>query len=221
LIVVVEDDVNIASLVSAYLTKAGFRVQTVSSGEAALSESLVQKASLYVLDISLEGDLDGFQVLRQLRARSATPVLILSARHEELDKLLGLELGADDYVTKPFSPRELVARMRAIMRRAKEPPQEEGVLEVGQIRIDAASRQVWVGQELVPLTMKEYDLLHFLATNKGVALSRQKILANVWGPEWVGDDRTVDVHVRQLRKKLGPALKLTTVWGVGYRLEDD
>jgi DNA-binding response OmpR family regulator len=145
-------------------------------------------------------------------------VLFLTARDDEIDRVLGLELGADDYVTKPFSPRELVARVKAILRRSEGGTDEAMLLSVGDVVVDMARREVRVNDEPIALATREFDLLAHLARHRGVALSRQQLLDSVWGVDWYGDDRTVDVHVRQLRKKLGPDLPLTTVWGVGYRL---
>jgi DNA-binding response OmpR family regulator len=164
--------------------------------------------------------MDGLEVFRVLRATSDVPVIILTARDSEVDRILGLELGADDYVTKPFSPRELVARIRAILRRS-EPAARTGagaILLVGEVQVDLHRHEVRSGGQVVALAAREFDLLAYLAENEGLVLSRRQLLDGVWGPDWVGDDRTVDVHVRQLRKKLGGALPLTTVWGVGYRL---
>jgi DNA-binding response OmpR family regulator len=147
---------------------------------------------------------------------------MLTARDDELDRVLGLELGADDYVTKPFSPRELVARVRAILRRAAsahDARAEAVVHDLGEVVVDTGRREALVGGTAVALTAREFDLLAYLAANRGLALSRRQLLDGVWGADWYGDDRTVDVHVRQLRKKLGEALALTTVWGVGYRLD--
>ena len=165
--------------------------------------------------------IDGFEVVRRVRTHSSMPVLFLTARDGEIDRVLGLELGADDYVTKPFSPRELVARVRAILRRgqldAVRPPTT--AIDVGEgIVVDTARREVTVGGSAVALATREFDLLAHLARNQGVALSRPQLLDAVWGPDWYGDDRTVDVHVRQLRKKIGEDLPLATVWGIGYRL---
>jgi DNA-binding response OmpR family regulator len=164
--------------------------------------------------------MDGLEVFRALRATSDVPVVILTARDSEVDRILGLELGADDYVTKPFSPRELVARIRAILRRS-EPATRSGpgaILLVGEVEVDLNRHEVRSAGEVVALAAREFDLLAYLAENEGLVLSRRQLLDGVWGPDWIGDDRTVDVHVRQLRKKLGGALPLTTVWGVGYRL---
>ncbi len=224
-VVVIEDDPHIADLVELYLRRDGFRVLQAADGSAGLAVVERERPVLVVLDIGLPGDLDGFDVCRRLTGgapsgRPAVPVLVLSARDDEVDRVLGLELGADDYVTKPFSPRELVARVRAILRRAAT-GQDSGhppVLGVGGVSVDTARREASVSGVPVALTAREFDLLAHLAANTGLALSRRQLLDAVWGQGWVGDERTVDVHVRQLRKKLGAALPLATVWGVGYRL---
>jgi DNA-binding response OmpR family regulator len=217
-IVVIEDDPHIADLVDMYLRREGFRVIQAASGETGLAAAGREQPRLVVLDVGLPGRLDGFEVCRRLRAAGPVPILMLTARGEEVDRVLGLELGADDYVTKPFSPRELAARVKAIIRRAEGPPPSRQVLTAGAVEVDAGRREARVGADIVALATREFDLLLFLAQNAGLALSRQQILDGVWGADWYGDERTVDVHVRQLRKKLGDALPLTTVWGVGYRL---
>jgi DNA-binding response OmpR family regulator len=217
-IVVIEDDANISDLVDMYLRREGFRVLQAVDGESGLATIEREKPRLAILDVGLPGAVDGFEVCRRLRARATVPVLMLSARDGEIDRVLGLELGADDYVTKPFSPRELVARVKAVLRRVDGPREQPDVLPVGQIEVDAGRREARVDGRIVPLATKEFDLLHFLARNTGLALSRQQLLDGVWGPGWYGDERTVDAHVRQLRKKLGDALPLATVWGIGYRL---
>jgi DNA-binding response OmpR family regulator len=217
-IVVIEDDANISDLVDMYLRREGFRVLQAVDGESGLAAIERERPRLAILDVGLPGAVDGFEVCRRLRARATVPVLMLSARDGEIDRVLGLELGADDYVTKPFSPRELVARVKAVLRRVDGPREQPGVLPVGQIEVDAGRREARVDGRIVPLATKEFDLLHFLARNTGLALSRQQLLDGVWGPGWYGDERTVDAHVRQLRKKLGDALPLATVWGIGYRL---
>jgi DNA-binding response OmpR family regulator len=219
-IVVVEDDPNIADLVDLYLRREGFRVIQATDGAAGLAAVAREKPRMAILDIGLPGDIDGLEVCRRVRAGGGTPVLMLTARDGEIDRVLGLELGADDYVTKPFSHRELVARVRAILRRVDGPPRETPqVLSVGQVEIDTGRREATVAGRVVPLATREFDLLQFLARNAGLALTRQQLLDGVWGAGWYGDERTVDVHVRQLRKKLADALPLTTVWGVGYRLD--
>jgi DNA-binding response OmpR family regulator len=219
-IVVVEDDANIADLVDMYLRREGYRVLQATEGERGLEVIDREKPRLVILDVGLPGGLDGLEVCRRLRATGAVPVLMLTARDAEIDRILGLEMGADDYVTKPFSPRELVARVKAILRRADGPPREvPDVLVAGGVAVDVGRREARVDGVVVPLATREFDLLRFLAENLGLALSRRQLLENVWGPDWYGDERTVDAHVRQLRKKLGDALPLATVWGVGYRLD--
>jgi DNA-binding response OmpR family regulator len=218
-IVVVEDDPNISDLVDMYLRREGFRVLQATDGEKGLEMVTRERPRLVILDVGLPGTIDGLDVCRRLRTEGAVPVLMLTARDGEVDRVLGLELGADDYVTKPFSPRELVARVKAILRRTEAPPREgPEVLLVGEIEVDTGRREARVGGQVVALATREFDLLRFLAENAGLALSRRQLLEGVWGPDWYGDDRTVDAHVRQLRKKLGAALPLATVWGVGYRL---
>ncbi len=231
-VVVIEDDHHISDLVAMYLRRDGFRV--LQADEAGPGLALVdrERPKLVIVDIGLPGDLDGFDVCRRLRNGSpppggaplgadprAVPVLILSARDDEVDRVLGLELGADDYVTKPFSARELVARVHAILRRTEAPAVgPDPLVTLGAIEVDTRRREVRRSGDVVPLATREFDLLAFLTGNLGLALSRRQLLNGVWGDDWYGDERTVDVHVRQLRKKLGPDLPLATVWGVGYRL---
>ncbi len=221
-IVVVEDDPNIADLVELYLRREEFRVVQAATGEMALVAAERERPRLVILDVGLPGGIDGLEVCRRLRATSAVPVLMLTARDGEIDRILGLELGADDYVTKPFSPRELVARVKAILRRAELTRRAEDdpaeVVTVGRVEVDLGRHEVRVDGDVVGLATREFDLLAYLARNVGLALSRQQLLDGVWGPGWFGDERTVDVHVGQLRKKVGAALPLATVWGVGYRL---
>jgi len=218
-IVVIEDDQNISDLVALYLRREGFRVLQAPDGEQGLVYVDRDRPKLVVVDVGLPGELDGFDVCRRLRAAGDVPIVMLTARDDEVDRIVGLEFGADDYVTKPFSPRELVARVRAILRRAGSATRvEPTVVEVGDVVIDTGRREVRQGQSVVALTSREFDLLTYLALNMGLALSRRQLLDGVWGEGWYGDERTVDVHVRQLRKKLGDGLPLTTVWGVGYRL---
>jgi DNA-binding response OmpR family regulator len=219
-IVVVEDDPNISDLIDMYLRRDGHRVIRVADGEAGLSAVERERPRLVILDVGLPGSVDGFEVCRRLRASGSVPVMILTARGDEIDRVLGFELGADDYVTKPFSPREMTARVKAILRRAEARPQERpAVVVAGRVEVNVARRETRVDGRVVPLATREFDLLQFLTTNRGLALSRRQLLDGVWGPGWYGDDRTVDVHVGQLRKKLGDALPLVTVWGVGYRLD--
>ncbi len=218
-IIVIEDDPNIADLVDTYMRAAGFRVLLAPTGARGLELISQHGPALAILDIGLP-DIDGFDVCRRIREHSAMPVLFLTARDGEIDRVLGLELGADDYVTKPFSPREVVARVKAILRRGQPAAAADAtVLKVGDdFDIDLARREVRVKGQTVALATREFDLIAHLAHNQGIALSRQQLLDGVWGVDWYGDDRTVDVHVRQLRKKLGDDLPLATVWGIGYRL---
>ena len=219
-IVVVEDDHNIADLLELYLRREGYRVVQAETGEDGLAAVHDQRPRLVVLDIGLPGGIDGLEVCRRLRSTTDVPVIMLTARDEEVDRVLGLELGADDYVTKPFSPREVVARVKAILRRAEGSGREPAdVIAIGTVEVDAARREARVAGRPIALATREFDLLRYLAENRGLALSRQQLLDGVWGPGWYGDERTVDVHVRQLRKKLGDSLPLATVWGVGYRLD--
>ena len=216
-VIVIEDDPHIADLVDLYLRRDGFRVLLARDGEQGLALVAQEDPWIVILDVGLPGTRDGFAVCREIRARGALPVLFLTARDDEVDRVLGLELGADDYLVKPFSPRELVARVRAILRRTKEAPPPQEVVEIGDLQVDLRRREVRSAGAVVGLTTREFDLLAFLAHNVGLALSRQQLLNGVWGPDWYGDERTVDVHVAQLRKKLGPHIPLATVWGVGYR----
>jgi len=223
-IVVVEDDANIAALVELYLRDAGFRVSLATTGERALDLIRARPPVLVVLDVGLAGRLDGFDVATALRAGSQVPILMLTARDGEDDRLRGFEAGADDYLAKPFSPRELVLRVQAILRRAQGtgPAAANGpppVITAGLVEIDVERREARAEGRPVALATKEFDLLAHLGANRGRALSRQQLLDATWGADWVGDQRTVDVHVRQLRRKLGPGLPLATVWGVGYRLD--
>jgi two-component system, OmpR family, response regulator len=216
-IVVVDDEPNIADLVDLYLAREGFRVLKTDTGEAGLRAVNDHRPRIVVLDVGLP-DIDGLEVCKRLRAASQIPVIFLTARDSEVDRVLGLELGGDDYLTKPFSPAELVARVKAVLRRVDGGPAAE-VMQAGQVAIDAGRREVRVAGEPVDFTTKEFDLLRYLAERPGLALSRQQILDGVWGYDWYGDTRTVDVHIAQVRKKLGDTVEIKTVRGVGYRLE--
>ena len=216
-IVVVDDEPNIADLVDLYLAREGFRVLKTGTGEGGLQAVRDHRPRLVVLDVGLP-DVDGLEVCKRLRTTSQIPVIFLTARDSEVDRVLGLELGGDDYLTKPFSPAELVARVKAVLRRVDGGPASE-VMQVGDVAIDAGRREVRVAGEPVEFTTKEFDLLRYLAERPGLALSRQQILDGVWGYDWYGDARTVDVHIAQVRKKLGDAVQIKTVRGVGYRLE--
>jgi DNA-binding response OmpR family regulator len=218
-VVVIEDDANIADLLDLYLREAGYRVLLAPTGERGLDLVRERRPVLAIIDIGLPG-IDGFEVCRRIRGDNQLPILFLTARDGEIDRILGLELGADDYVTKPFSPREVVARVRAILRRGEAATRSAAnVVDIGEgMVINLARREVLVAGAPVALATREFDLLAHFAANQGIALSRQQLLDAVWGRDWYGDERTVDVHVRQLRLKLGRELPLATVWGVGYRL---
>jgi len=218
-VLVVEDEASIASFVSLYLKNAGYVVRTAATGSEALSQVAAQEPSLIVLDLMLP-DIDGIEVCRRIRKASDVPILMLTARDEDVDKIIGLEVGADDYLTKPFNPRELVARVKSILRRAA-PAREEresAQLRHGDLLIDAGRREVHVGEEEIQLAPKEFDLLWELLDHRGLVLTRDQLLERVWGYTFAGDTRTVDVHVRQLRRKLGEASPIVTVWGVGYKV---
>jgi DNA-binding response OmpR family regulator len=218
-VLVVEDEASIASFVAAYLKNAGYTVKTTPSGNEALRIVESDKPALVVLDLMLP-DLDGVEVCKRIRQHSDMPVLMLTARDEDVDKIIGLEVGADDYMTKPFNPRELVARVRAILRRsvthARE--RESAVIQHGDLVVDAGRREAKVGDTEVQLAPKEFDLLWELLDHRGLVLTRDQLLERVWGYTFAGDTRTVDVHVRQLRRKLGDASPIVTVWGVGYKV---
>jgi two-component system, OmpR family, alkaline phosphatase synthesis response regulator PhoP len=218
-VLVVEDEASIASFVAAYLKNAGYTVKTTPSGNEALRIVESDKPALVVLDLMLP-DLDGVEVCKRIRQHSDMPVLMLTARDEDVDKIIGLEVGADDYMTKPFNPRDLVARLRAILRRsvthARE--RESAVIQHGDLVVDAGRREAKVGDTEVQLAPKEFDLLWELLDHRGLVLTRDQLLERVWGYTFAGDTRTVDVHVRQLRRKLGDASPIVTVWGVGYKV---
>lgn len=225
-ILVVDDEEHIIELVELYLRKEGYRVVSAQDGDAAIEKFSVEKPDLLVLDIMLPGA-DGLDVLRQVRKTSRVPVIMLTARESEVDKVVGLELGADDYLTKPFSARELVARVKAVLRRAKPVEEElEPVLVRGSLTIDSSRRRVEVkGGGEVELTAKEFDLLYVMAANPGIVLTRDRLMEKVWGYEYMGDTRTVDVYIRHLREKLtddadNPRF-IETVRGVGYRFKGE
>jgi DNA-binding response OmpR family regulator len=215
-VMLVEDEQSIGALVRAYLERDGFQVVWVRSGEDALTEIARHPVRLAVLDVGLPG-IDGFEVCRRIRARSSLPIIMLTARDEEADRVAGLEVGADDYVAKPFSPRELVARVKAILRRA-EPRSQDDVLQAEDVVLWRGGREVEVSGARVELTGREFDLLAFLLENAGTVLSRDVLLDRVWGLEYPGETRTVDVHVGQLRKKLGRPALIETVRGFGYKV---
>ena len=219
-ILLVDDEPSIIQLARMYLERDGFRTGSVNDGEAALEAVARQVPALVVLDVMLP-KLDGFEVCRRLRAsQSDVPVLMLTARDEDIDKILGLELGADDYLTKPFNPRELVARVKAILRRGERKDSDLAKsVHVGDLTIDPARREVRLDAQSLELRTQEFDLLLTLAEHRGLVLSREQILQKAWGFDFYGQTRTVDVHVAHLRKKIeGSTVKIETVTGVGYKL---
>ncbi|MEW6172619.1 MAG: response regulator transcription factor [Bacillota bacterium] len=220
-VLVVDDEPRIRELLRKYLAAEGFEVGEAADGETALSEAVSGEWDLIVLDLMLPGR-DGRDVCRQIRKTQDVPVIMLTARGDEMDRVLGLELGADDYIVKPFSPREVVARIKAVLRRSKKYPGTEKQLEIGKIIIDPTARTVTVGTEPVPLTPKEFDLLLALGKAPGRAFRREELLNLIWGYDFYGDSRTVDTHITRLREKLGRAgapPMISTVWGIGYKLE--
>lgn len=218
-ILLIEDEDNIAEMLRGFFERDGFRFFHAPDGEDGLRRLKTRDVSAILLDLNLPG-MDGVEVCRKIRATSNVPIIMLTARDSEVDTVVGLELGADDYVTKPFSPRELLARVKAVLRRSEEAPTPQSAVDVGGFVVDSGRRRVTTpaGESVEP-TAREFDLLWYLAANRGLALSRSQILNAVWGYDYFGETRTVDVHVRQLRKKLD-GLPLVTVWGVGYRLGD-
>ena len=218
-IVVVEDEPSIADLLDVYLRREGYRVLIAATSDRGAELVAQESPRLVILDVGLPGSTDGLGLCRQIREAGSTPILMLTARDSEVDRVVGLELGADDYVTKPFSPREVVARVKAILRRSDGVPDVPAArLRHGALDIDVARREVTIDGGGVTLATREFDLLAYFLRHIGIVLSRQQLLDGVWGAGWYGDERTVDVHVRQLRRKLGDAFDLATVWGVGYRL---
>ncbi len=212
-VLVVEDDDAIAEPLAHGLQREGYAVTRVATGQAALDEP---DADLVLLDLGLP-DIDGYELCRRIRARATTPIIVITARSDEVDKVVGLELGADDYMVKPFGYRELVARIRAVSRRATA-PEPAGVQRVGAITIDRRTRKVWNEDAEIALAPKEFDLLSLLADDAGAVVTRQQILEEVWDPHWYGPTKTLDVHVATLRKKLGHPELIETVRGVGFRL---
>ncbi|MSO47498.1 MAG: response regulator transcription factor [Thermoleophilia bacterium] len=220
-ILIVEDEINIATPVKTYLERAGFEVDHALNGTDALRMIEATPPNLIVLDLNLP-DIDGLEVCRRIRAASQVPIIMVTARDDDIDKIVGLEVGADDYLTKPFNVRELVARVKAILRRAPTTVQPiGGVLTHGGVSIDRGRHEVLVRGEGVQLAPKEFDLLWALLEEHGNVLTRDQLLERVWGYTFAGDTRTVDVHVRQLRRKLGDDCPVVTVWGVGYKVSDD
>lgn len=222
-VLIVEDEESLADPLAFLLRKEGFETTVAVDGPAALAEFDRTGADIVLLDLMLPG-MSGTEVCKQLRARSAVPVIMVTARDSEIDKVLGLELGADDYVTKPYSARELIARIRAVLRRGTEADEiSDAILEAGPVRMDIERHIVSVDGTQIPMPLKEFDLLEYLMRNKGRVLTRGQLIDRVWGSDYVGDTKTLDVHVKRLRSKIetdpaNPAL-LVTVRGLGYKLE--
>ena len=218
-ILVVDDEQNIVKLARLYLNKNGYQVEAAYDGAEALEKAKAIRPDLIILDIMMP-EMDGLAVCQELRKTSNVPIIILTARDDDVDRIVGLELGADDYITKPFNPRELVARVKAVLRRASNEPPAQPVLEAAGVRLDSASREVTVEGEPVTLRAKEFDLLAAFMSHTGTVLDRERLLQLVWGSDYYGDTRTIDVHVAWLREKLSGAkrVKIQTVWGVGYKL---
>ena len=221
-ILVVDDEKNIVQLARLYLDKEGFQVEAAFDGAQALEKAKAVRPDLVILDIMMP-ELDGVAVCKELRKTSNVPIIFLTARSEDVDRIVGLEIGADDYVTKPFNPRELVARVKAVLRRARQEEPEQAVLEANGLRLDTARREVTLDAEPVTLRAKEFELLAAFLRHVGIVLDRERLLQLVWGSDYYGDTRTIDVHVAWLREKLSGAknVKIQTVWGVGYKLVVD
>ena len=219
-ILIVDDDKNICELLRLYMEKEGFEASISNDGESALKKFDSFAPDLILLDIMLPG-LDGWQVCREIRSSSKVPIIMLTARADEKDELQGFQLGVDEYVTKPFSPKILVARIEAILRRTNQTAKEDA-LSCSGIRLDKAAHQVSIDGEPVELSYKEFELLAYFMENRGIALSRERILNNVWNYDYFGDARTIDTHVKKLRSKMGKKGELIkTIWGMGYKLEED
>jgi DNA-binding response OmpR family regulator len=217
-ILVVDDEANIIELAKMYLQNEGYVVESARDGREALTKIKSLQPALVVLDLMLP-EVDGWDVCRQVRADSDVPIIMLTARSDDVDKIVGLELGADDYLTKPFNPRELVARVKAVLRRYEKSAAPTKPIHLGQVTIDPQRREVSMGGQQADLRTKEFDLLWALAEHQGIVLSRDQLLDLVWGYDYYGETRTVDVHIAHLRDKLeGSDVSIETVWGIGYKL---
>lgn len=222
LILIVDDEPSIVELTRFHLERNGFATLTAFDGLQGLELARNRQPDLVLLDLMLPG-LDGFEVCRRLRQESDIPVVMLTAKQDEIDKVLGLEIGADDYITKPFSPRELIARIKAVLRRrvASAPLEAVSLLEAGPVRMDASRFRASVGDRELELTKREFELLYLLASHSGQAFSREHLVERLWGYDYDGDTRTVDVHIRRLRAKLGIDDLIETVHGIGYRFREE
>lgn len=223
-LLIVDDEARIRDLIRKYATFEGYNVEEASNGMEAIEKCRQKNYDLIIMDVMMP-ELDGFSTCREIRRKSQVPVIMLSARGEEYDRIHGFELGIDDYVVKPFSPRELMMRVSAVLKRtaANAPAASDGEqVTIGDMVVDFAARQVTIKGEKLNLSPKEYDLLFYMVRNRGIALTREKLISDVWGYDFFGDDRTLDTHIKLLRKSLGEyADKITTLRGVGYRFEKD
>jgi len=223
-VLAIDDEENVCDLISAYFDKAGYEVMTAADGVDGIEKARLYRPDMIILDLMLPG-MDGLDVCKEIRKSSNVPIIMLTARTDEVDRVLGLEIGADDYLTKPFSPRELLARVKAVLRRAAyvPTPDEQQVLKLPGLSVSRVSREVIVGDRKVDLTPKEFDLLWYLASNRNRVFTREQLLEQVWAyQEFYGDERTVDQHIKRLRRKVennGGPCRITTIWGVGYKFE--
>ena len=221
-VLVVDDEKNIVQLARLYLNKEGYEVESAYDGLEALKMAKSVRPDLIILDLMMP-EMDGLEVCRELRKTSNVPIIMLTAKGDDIDRIVGLEIGADDYMTKPFNPRELVARVKAVLRRTAQDAPAQAVLEAGGLHLDTASREVTLDGAEITLRAKEFDLLTAFMRYAGIVLDRERLLQLVWGADYYGDTRTIDVHVAWLREKLAAAknVKIQTVWGVGYKLVVD
>ena len=220
-LLVVDDEARIRELIKKYATFEQYEVTEAENGMQAVELCRQQDFDLIIMDVMMP-DLDGFSACREIRKTSSVPILMLSARGEEYDKLHGFELGIDDYVVKPFSPKELMMRVGAILKRSGAKGESREVVDIGDLRVDFTARRVTLAGKPLDLSPKEYDLLFYLVRNRGIALTREKLLSEIWGYDFFGDDRTLDTHIKLLRRQLGPyADRITTLRGVGYRFEQE
>ncbi len=220
-ILIVDDEVNIRGIIRKYAVFEGYQVQEAANGMAAVELCRNGAFDLVIMDVMMP-ELDGFAAVREIRKFSQVPVLMLSARGEEYDRIRGFELGVDDYVVKPFSPRELMMRIAAILKRTGIAEGAGEIVQLGEMTVDFTARRVSIAGEEISLSPKEYELLFYMVRNRGIALTREKLISEVWGYDFFGDDRTLDTHIKLLRKSLGAyAERITTLRGVGYRFEKD
>ena len=220
-VLIVDDEERIRDIIKEYLDFEGYTYDEASNGMEAIEKIKENEYSVVILDIMMP-KVDGFTVVREVRKFSDVPVIMLSARGEEYDKLFGFEMGVDDYITKPFSPKELVARVKAVLKRSGAIAEKQGVLKIPGIEIDETGRKVLVDGKQITLTPKEFDILVYMVKNQNIVLSREKILSTIWGYEFFGDDRTVDTHIKMLRNSIEPYRNyIKTIWSIGYKLEVD